>query len=551
MNLGTKFTKLLALSGVLLSSGGKPTPDAQVGAQDPPRRILLVPLDSRPASAQFPQLIGDIGSVRIEIPPAEILGRFTTAGKPEEISAWLLAQDYSNVSAVIISADMLAYGGLIASRVPDISTKDALARLRVLSELRQRRPQLQIYVFSAVMRTAPTATRETRNWRMSLARYEELSERYSRTRESRLLKQILALRQRVPAVELEKYRAARIRNLDVEKALLEHVKDNCISYLVIGADDAQKFGPQYPETQLLRKRIAELGVTGSTFFCEGVDQHANLLVSRSLLREARWSPRVYVKISDAKAALKPANYESQPLGESIRDQIIASGAMQVYDPKNADYTLYLNAPGTKDNLFKAFAVSLSRDVERSLSVAVADINFDKQGSADSRLISELWRQQQAGNLLAFAGWNTAGNTIGTAIPHSNVYLLAKRLGGNPVEREKAQRIFLLHRLVNDYGYHKYVRPAAYKLIEDLPGGTREEAYGRTFQRLQDWVARNTKGLLEKYFREQFEEKYFDADGVRYRIAAIKDINVTLPWPRAFEVRIDFDFVVQSLGAVSK
>ena len=182
-------------------------------------------------------------------------------------------------------------------------------------------------------------------------------------------------------------------------------------------------------------------------------------------------------------------------------------------------------------------------------MAVADINFDKQGSADSRLISELWRQQQAENLLAFAGWNTAGNTVGTAISHSNVYLLAKRTGTEPLEREKSQRMFLLHRLVNDYGYHKYVRPAAYKMIEDVPGGAREEAYGPAFLRLQDWVSRNTRSLLQKYFREQFEERWFDAEGVRYKIAALKDVNVSLPWPRAFEVRIDFDFVVQPLGPV--
>src|SRR6185369_11117255 len=98
-------------------------------------------------------------------------------------------------------------------------------------------------------------------------------------------------------------------------------------------------------------------------------------------------------------------------------------------------------------------------------------------------------------LLAFAGWNTAGNTIGTAVPHACVYLLAKRLDNNALGRETAQRVFLLHRLVNDYGYHKYVRPVAYQIADEEPGATREEAYGQAFANLQNWVARNTKALL--------------------------------------------------------
>src|SRR5689334_13056928 len=83
-------------------------------------RIILVPLDNRPAAGQFAQMIGDIDGAQVQMPPYQLLGRYTSAGNPDAILAWLNAQDMSDVSSIIVSADMIAYGGLIASRVPDV-----------------------------------------------------------------------------------------------------------------------------------------------------------------------------------------------------------------------------------------------------------------------------------------------------------------------------------------------------------------------------------------------------------------------------------------------
>src|SRR5438270_2845513 len=66
-------------------------------------RILLVPLDSRPAAGQFAQMIGHMANVEIVEPPLELLGRFTTPGKPEAILQWLKKQSYTDVTAVILS----------------------------------------------------------------------------------------------------------------------------------------------------------------------------------------------------------------------------------------------------------------------------------------------------------------------------------------------------------------------------------------------------------------------------------------------------------------
>ena len=96
-------------------------------------RILLIPLDSRPAAGQFAQMIGNMAGAEVRLPPYNLLGRFTQPGNPEEILDWLQQQDFSDVSAVIVSTDMIAYGGLIASRINDVTEAEATVRLNTLN----------------------------------------------------------------------------------------------------------------------------------------------------------------------------------------------------------------------------------------------------------------------------------------------------------------------------------------------------------------------------------------------------------------------------------
>src|SRR5690606_20998551 len=126
---------------------------------------------------------------------------------------------------------------------------------------------------------------------------------------------------------------------------------------------------------------------------------------------------------------------------------------------------YVNTPGSRDLYFQGFTQRLSADLDQGLPVAVADVNLGKDGTCDPELFEVLWRNNRMWKLLSFAGWNSAGNTMGTTVPAANVYLLARRRSMDPLHREIAQREFLLHRFVNDFAYHHFTRPIAYDLID--------------------------------------------------------------------------------------
>lgn len=509
-------------------------------------KVIVVPIDSRPVTGQFPQMIARIAGIEVLLPPESLLGNYTRPGMADAVGSWILTQDYSDVVAVVIAADMLAYGGLVESRVPNVSAEIATRRLEAINAIARRHPSVTIYVYSALMRTAPTATPESRSWRLQMARYAELEEKYERTRESHIPEKMRELRAQIPDREFRRYYEARKRNMGVHKALIRMVKDKVISYLVIGADDSQEFGPHYRETKKLREYVREREIGGLVYICDGVDQHAMALLSRALLRHYNLMPRVQVILSDEDAGDRPATYESLPLRTSIRDQIIASGGRPTENSAAADFVLYVNTRGVDDFKFGIFREMLSQQLNAGNRVAVADINFDRLGVGDARLIEAIWEQKHIEDMVSFASWNTAGNTIGTALAHANMYLLARQINKNGADRELRQREFLFHRLVNDYAYCRVIRPAANAMAEFHSDGSREESTGEPLKMLQDWVSTNTTKVIERYFKNYYAGHTYKAGDVEYVITEIRNIKVTLPWPRAFEARIEFELVAEPI-----
>ena len=502
-------------------------------------RILLIPLDSRPAAGQFAQMIAKTAGIDVELPPMELLGRFTVPGQPDRILDWLEREDLSDVSAVIASTDMVCYGGLIESRVGTVPMSLALQRARRLSRVVRAAPHVRLYAFAATMRLYPTATRQSGPFRLVLAKYEEAKAKGKILGDESARRLAERLEPTLPKREIEAYEKTRLRNVYVQSALLRMVADKALDYLVMGQDDARPFGPHVAENAALARRAAALGLGAeSVFFCEGIDQHANVLVSRALLAQAGWTPVVRVVASDDDGLERYASYESKPLRDSLQDQLLASGARPAAPGDEYDYTLYLNTPKRREDRFAAFLTALKEDVDQGFPVAVADINFAGDGTADPELFAGLQERARMMRLLAFAGWNTAGNTMGTAIPAANVYLLARRLRVDPLVREVAQKEFLLHRFVNDVAYHKLTRPAAYAMIRE-GGGSVEEAYGEPFARMEAFVQRDLRTHLIETFNENFLGRRFFAGTKGYVFSGITDISISLPWPRAYEARLTF------------
>lgn len=503
-------------------------------------RILLVPLDNRPAAGQFAQMIADIDGANVQMPPYQFLGRFTTPGNPDAILQWLNEQDMSDVSSVVVSADMIAYGGLIASRTGDISKARALDRLKRLEAFANKvRPNVKVFVFSSVMRIAPTAVKANRGWRSQLARYVVARQRVTPAAT------LATMRKSIPPAAITGYDATRARNHAVQQELIRMVMTS-FDYLVLGQDDAQIYGPHVPETKVLKALTDKLGLNGRVYFCEGVDQNSNILVCRALLKAASWIPRIRVIYSDPYGRIKVGAYESKSVQETVRDQVYASGARISGINEPYDYTLYVNTPDRRPLYFQDFLDDLRNEMDQNLPVCLADINLAPDGTCDRELFDALKNENRLMKLLAFAGWNTAGNTLGTAIPTANITLLSARKKFDPFKREVAQKTFLMHRIVDDVFYHRQTRPRAYALIDALPDAAKEETYGDAYSAITTFVKKDMLDVLARTFTQQLRGQTFSTPAGTYQYTDLQNVKIFLPWPRAYEVRVEFGLAVKAM-----
>ncbi len=93
----------------------------------PPLTIAFIALDDRPCNRLFPQQLAAISGTRLLMPPREHLGWYTRPGNCDAIADWLAR---CHADRFVVSADMLCYGGLVASRTPvveaDLALRDSI-----------------------------------------------------------------------------------------------------------------------------------------------------------------------------------------------------------------------------------------------------------------------------------------------------------------------------------------------------------------------------------------------------------------------------------------
>ena len=514
--------------------------------------LVLLPIDDRPAVGQFAQMIGRIADHEVAMPPRELLGRFTQPGNVAKLDEWLRAQDYRKVDALIVSLDMLCYGGLVASRTHAASEESALRQLEFFRWFKKQHPRKPVYVFSTIKRVAPTATAKTRGTHDKLARWAELKDRVAKTNDDKLKTELAQLESELAPSAIADDLAARKRNLNVNLAALELVKQNLINEMVLLQDDAREFGLHRQDQAKLRERLKELKLETRVPIYNGADEGSLSLVSRAILDKFQSKARIAVVYSSEKSKTTIAPYEDHPLQFTVESQIRAAGGVVVKDNEPFDYRLYVNAPATERGEFNQFVGKLLAELKAQRPVALADLLFPAphHSGADERLIEALKREKLIDALVGYAAWNTAGNTLGTAIPAANLRTFFRNklndLAVRGARAEAAHLEFLLHRYVGDYLYHDLVRPVANANLRKAVGdGTvTYELTPELYAAANKEVAERLKAETENFFAEYFQGKTYtySYQGRRahsFTVEALKDLNIYLPWSRTFEAVVEY------------
>lgn len=538
---------LLSLQYPTNGAGEKRTATSKNNSR-PSARILLIPLDDRPPCLQFPRMIGLIGNTEVVTPPREMLGRFVQPGQPEEITEWVKGQDLRSFDAVIVSIDMMAYGGLVNSRVHQTALEKAKQRLELIDWLRHGAPRLPIYGFNTIMRLAPTGDGVNERYRDTLARWAEIAPEAAT--DNQLAEEKRLLEQKIPVAALEDYKQARERNFAINRKSIEMVRRGALDYLILCQDDAKPRGVHIADRERLISEAKELRLESRIAVQPGADEVAMLLLSRALNHRFRYQPRVAALYSSEVVRRSVAPFEDRPLNQTVSFQIAATGSREVREQTSADILFYVYGSRAEKGAAAEFANKIESAVKQGRRVIVADIDFkgDVQG-ADPAFTRELLRRKIFPRLAGYASWNTAGNTIGTALPHGLVYSLAvDRLAAPTLQLRHAQQKFLLHRLIDDYAYHSLVRPGAVEFAREKKlNPNRLEGDGES---LVEASIRDRLRPHVEVIRKEFAlgKVQIERSGGRRTFVVPVDFNhftFSLPWGRTFEAEIDFNVKVLS------
>lgn len=545
-------------------------------------RITILPLDDRPVNYDYPRLLAVIAGVDVELPPREWLGNPWRSSEHEKLVVWL-SQSAEGSDAVIVAADTLAYGGLIPSRSSPDSFEMAREKLEILRELKSTNPDQPIYASSVIQRVsrANSSEEEKPYWAEFGSRMFRLSTLEHKSAlgvasPDEINKRTL-LKEEIPVEIYTDYLGIRARNHQVNRFMLDLVKNGIVDYLLLPQDDTADYGWNIAEARSLQMLIRRDGLTEHAITYPGADEIGCLLLTRCICDQSGFRPRVFPRFSSSAAATLISEYEDRPMLEQLKAHLAPLGGCLADEPGDADFLLFINAPALKqgvgelqwaaqfskeellqtvpksikeysENLFsdenfratqremqtprrspEEFCQALVEDVKMGKNVAVADVAF--VNGCDLILGRQLMQHVEIARLAAFGGWNTAGNTLGTVLAQAVIFIIAKK-SGMTVAQQKGQLEFLFLRFLDDFAYQAIERSLC--MLEDLPS----QGLLPTEERLPDGeIARMIEGKVAARLEKQAQtlEKIFLAAGL---VKSVNISNIHLPWQRLFEIGCD-------------
>jgi hypothetical protein len=487
--------------------------------------VVVVPLDDRPVSAQLPELLGAIAGVPVVEPPQALLGWYLEPGDPDRMIAWLNSRA-PHAGAYVLSSDMLAYGGLVASRVPGVTYADAYFRLREIELLRVQHPHAWVSVFATIMRLAPTGVPALGNAAQFFAPYPLWTylQEYANLHDPPLPSErarARRLRVLIGTPLLRAYLAARLRDYGVDHLLIHWVGRGVIDRLVIGQDDATSYGLNVPELDALERELEQERLGSRASIEPGADELAMSLVANAIARQARWIPRVAVRYSTPAGASYQDPLEFAPIGFTIDRLISLCGGVR--DDTHPDIVLYVRVPDTGTELDAALRASMRATLRTHTPVALVDLSFEASYADQGSFAARLLRDGIASRLTAYASWNTDANSVGTALAESIAAGAGRRLGTYDA---LAHRTFTFMRFVDDDDFHVRVRPDLNRWLDAR--GVSDHTY--LLPSIAAAAAARNRALLWNDAVGTLRELY-PGD----HIAAMR---ITLPWNRTFETKIE-------------
>ncbi len=492
------------------------------------KKIVYLPLDERPCNFTFPRRLFDENPDFTLVSPArKLLGNKKIPADHAQIERFLL-RECEHADILVLSVDMLLYGGIVPSRLHTLSETELCGRLALLRKLKENNAQLKIYAFALIMRCPSYSSDDEEP--DYYARYGReiflLGQTEHMFREGLISPDEYARKKAEYAAKtagcLDDYLARRALNLQMLYKTLDLTK-GVIDYLVIPQDDSAPYGYTATDRACVERYLRENGLKAENY--PGADEVGMVLAARAVNEAKGETPKIFVVYATEQGKEIIPLYEDRPIHLSIAAQIRAAGCMQAEEKEQADLVLFVNVPSRDmadingaagqsyaERDLAAFTAQMAETARAGKLVLAADVAYCNGG--DAEWVTAISREIGFFALGGYAGWNTSSNTLGTVITEG---VLCHYYGATP-----AHKAFLAERAFEDVGYCGHVRKQVCETELFKLGLDYFHTDGKDGE-----VARLVKEELTRYMRELLPEV-----ATRYEIT-----NCTMPWSRMFEVAL--------------
>ncbi|MGN8792163.1 DUF4127 family protein [Acidaminococcus fermentans] len=495
-------------------------------------KILFIPLDNRPVSLAYTADSFRKAGVQVVTPPESLLASDRQSGDPEKLACWL-DQEARGAQGAVVSVDSYIYGGLVPSRTHELDSAVLARRAEDLLAFQSRHPGVPLYAFATVMRSprwssAPAEPAYYAQYGPQIFRWGQLRDRQRLGQLTRKEKKELAQVEKALPLDIRRdVLERRKKNLFVLKGLTRGLERGKLDYLLIGRDDSAPYSEAHRDAEDLAA-FADSAFRHKFRSFSGADELGMVLLNRAMNKARGETPLVYAWYNGGAGPATVPSYEDGPIRRSFREHVLAAGGFPARTDKRADLVLGLYTPadgvtlgadvpanGTElDEMGRQFLATARQYVEKGRNVGIADVAFGNGGSralVETLLRKEGEREPLGYRLGSYAGWNTAGNSLGYALGQGML---------RPYLSDRDRQDLLTVRYLDDWLYQSRVRQEVRQQLiwpNQWPDGKLTD----------DQTARAETMITEKMEKEGTPLLGKRPEQYRYR----------LPWHRTFEVAV--------------
>ncbi|MBC6428694.1 MAG: DUF4127 family protein [Cellvibrionales bacterium] len=481
------------------------------------KKLLIIPIDDRPVVCAQLQDLAALADWQAILPPHNLLGHMRKTADTNSLAEWLFAR-CDAADGFVLSLDSLIYGGLIASRISTDSIATLDKRSQIISRLREHVGSKPIYAFLSNMRIANSNVNEEekpywQDYGTLIWQWSYYSDKHAMCSQADDLYRAHAAKTQIPEHIRTDYLHTRKRNLALTNSVIDQVLTHQLDRLILPQDDNAPYGFHINEIRRLHTRIAQLQLEDRIKIYSGTDEVAWTLTSRLISKlEGRSARKIYLSWHRGQTAQKIIPfYEDQPISIAVASQINAAGSEITENIENADLVLAIHSPESsqgdwalqkplqEQSVSCASWIKELADLQKSAKpIAIADLAYANGGDPD--FFNMMLERLDMRHIIAYSGWNTASNSLGTVAAQMQLAELDK-ISQNQLK-------LLGTRLVDDVFYQAIFRQDLRKQIVNATPPDKTKSKFR--QSANQWLI--DKGM-----------PFMQID------------HVTFPWERSFEI----------------